>query len=76
LSAGYALSKEKVDSATVADMVSILVRQKPGRGARGESFIRGLADSFGKSSLITRISYALLAYSFISGMAIYFYGWK
>lgn len=76
LSAGYALSKEKVDSAAVADIVSILGRQKPGRGSRRESFIRGLADSFGKSPLITRISYALLAYSFISGIAIYFYGWE
>ena len=74
LSTGYALSKEKVDSAAVADIVSILGRQKPGRGVRGEGFIRGLADSFGKSSLIMRISYALLAYSFISGIIIYFYG--
>jgi general secretion pathway protein A len=74
LSAGYALSKEKVDSTSVEDMVSILGRQRPNRGARGKSVIQALADSFGKSSLIMRLSYALLAYSFISGIIFYFYG--
>jgi general secretion pathway protein A len=74
LSTGYVLSKEKVDSSVVADIVSILGRQKPLRRLRGGSFMRGLADSFGASSLIMRISYALLAYSFISWIITYFYG--
>jgi general secretion pathway protein A len=73
LSTGYALSKKEVDSAAVKDVVSMLSRQKPGRGPLGKGPIRTLADNFGKSRLIMEISYALLAYSFISGMIFYFF---
>ena len=73
LSTGYALSKKGVDSAAVKDVVSILGRQKPDRGPLRKSSIRALAETFGKSRLIMKISYALLAYSFISGMIFYLF---
>jgi general secretion pathway protein A len=74
LSTGYALSKKKVDSTAVEDIVSILYREKAGREPRGESPIRALADAFGKSPRIMKVSYILLAYSFISGIIFYFFG--
>lgn len=74
LSMGYALSKKKVDSAAVEDIVSILGRQKPHRGPRRQSSIRALANAFGKSRLIMKISHTLLAYSFISGIIFNCFG--
>ncbi len=76
LSTGYALSKKKVDSAAVEDIVSILYREKAGPEPRGESSIRALADAFGKSPRIMKVSYILLAYSIISGIIFYFFGWE
>ena len=72
LANGFSLSKKKVDSAAVEDVVSILGRQKPGRGQRWGNSMRALADTLGKSRLIMKISYTLLAYSFISGIIFYF----
>ena len=74
LSTGYALSKKKVDSATVEDILSILGKQKPDWEPRGESSIQALADAFGKSPRIMKISYILLAYSLISGIIFFFFG--
>lgn len=71
---GYALSKKKVDSAVVEDIVSILGRQKPHRGPRRQSSIRALVNAFGKSRLIMKISHTLLAYSFISGFIFNCFG--
>jgi general secretion pathway protein A len=74
LSTGYALSKKKVDSAAVEDIVGILSRQKAGREPRGEGTIPAITDAFGKSPWIMKVSYILLAYSFISGIIFYFFG--
>ena len=63
LSAGYALSKKKVDAAVVEDVCSILDRQKPGFWERMGNSIRVFGDRLENSPLTSQIAYALVVYS-------------
>jgi general secretion pathway protein A len=72
LAAGYAFSKKKIDEAVVKEVVSILGRQKPSRRQRVKTSSEDFVERLGKSTLIMKISYALLAYSVVAGIISYF----
>lgn len=71
LAAGYALSQKKVVGAVVEGISSILDRQEEGARKGVKNSISAFIDRFGESSLITKISYALLAYSFLVTIIFY-----
>jgi hypothetical protein len=66
LSAGYALSKKKVDGDVVEGVSSILDRRKAGRWQRTESSFKGLLHHLASSSVIMKITYMLWAYSLLA----------
>ena len=72
LSAGYALSKRKIDAPVVKQVCSIFGRQKTSTRQRVESSIDAVIDCFESSPLSMRISYALLAYSLLQWVVFRF----
>lgn len=68
LSAGYALSKKKVDVAVIQEVCSLLDTQKQRWWERIEISIGTFINRFEKSPLITKISYALFAYAFLESI--------
>jgi general secretion pathway protein A len=73
LSAGYALSKRKVDTTVVKGVCSIFNSQKPCMRQRMESSIDAAIDRFESSPLSMRISFALLAYSLFQWIVFRFF---
>jgi hypothetical protein len=73
LSAGYALSKRKVDITVVKGVCSIFNSQKPCMRQRMESSIDAAIDRFESSPLSMRISFALLAYSLLQWIVFRFF---
>jgi len=72
LSAGYALSKRKIDATVVKGVRSIFNSQKPSMLQRMESSIDAVIDRFESSPLSMRISFALLAYSLLQWIVFRF----
>jgi general secretion pathway protein A len=72
LSAGYVLAKKKVDWAIIKEAFAILESQNPSRWKRIMAFLGASTDRLGRSSLITKISVLLLAYSVLAWI-IFFY---
>ncbi len=72
LSAGYVLAKAKVDLAVIKEVLAVLESQTPNRWQRVIASIATSTDRLGKSSLITKISVSLLAYSVLAWI-IFFY---
>jgi general secretion pathway protein A len=72
LAAGYAFSKKRIDGAVVKEIVSLIERQKPSTRQRIKTSIEASVERLGKSPLIMKISYALLAYSVVAGIISYF----
>jgi general secretion pathway protein A len=66
ISGGCALSKKKVDAAVVETVFPILGRQKPSRWKEVKRPIEAFLDHVENSSLITKITYMLLAYSILA----------
>jgi general secretion pathway protein A len=72
LSAGYALSKRKIDATVAKGVCSIFDSQKPSVRQRMENSIDAVIDRFESSPLSMRISYALLAYSLLQWIVFRF----
>jgi general secretion pathway protein A len=73
LSAGYALSKKKIDATVAKGVCSIFNSQKPNMRQRMESSIDAVIDRFESSPLSMRISYALLVYSLLQWIVFRFF---
>jgi general secretion pathway protein A len=71
LSAGYTLSRKRIDVPAVKELSSILERQKPSLRQRLEISLDAVFDRFESSPLSMRISYALLAYSILQWVVFY-----
>jgi general secretion pathway protein A len=71
LSAGYTLSRKKIDAPAVKEVCSILERLKPSLRQRLEISLDAAFDRFESSPLSMRISYALLAYSILQWIVFY-----
>ncbi len=63
---GYALSKEKIDAALVEEVCPILGLEKPSKWKDVKRPIEAFLDHIENSSLITKITYMLLTYSFFA----------
>ncbi len=75
LSAGYALSKKKVDAAVIKEVCSLLDTQKQRWWERIEISIGTFINRFEKSPWITKISYALFAYAFLEYIVVLLLYW-
>jgi general secretion pathway protein A len=70
LSAGYALSKKKLDAAVIQEVCSLLDSQKERWWQRIEISIGKFINHFEKSPWITKLSYALFAYAFLEYIVV------
>ncbi len=71
LSAGYALSKKKVDGDVVEGVSSIVDGRKPGKWRRTEGSFKGLLHHLANSSVIMKITYMLWAYSLLALVGLF-----
>lgn len=71
LSAGYALSRKKVDADLVEGISLMLARQKPGGWRRMESSFKGFMHYLANSSLIMKMTYVLWAYSLLALVSLF-----
>jgi hypothetical protein len=66
ISGGYAFSLKKIGSDLVRKVFPILGGHRPGRWKGVAGSVKTLADHVEKSPLITKITYMLLVYSFLT----------
>lgn len=71
LSAGYALSRKKVDADLVEGVSLMLARQKPGGRQRMESSFKGIMHHLASSPLIMKMTYVLWAYSLLALVGLF-----
>ena len=79
LSAGYALNQKKIDLQLIPRVLSLFgsQQQQPGRGKpRATASMESLLAYIGKSSLLMKISFLLLAYSFLAWIIFFTVAWK
>ncbi len=74
LSTGYVLSQKKIDVQLIERIFPLLDTKKKSVSRLAEHPARAFVDRLANSPWIMRISYGLLAYSFISGIIFYFFG--
>lgn len=71
LSAGYALSRDKVDADVVEGISSILDRRNAGGRQPGGTLLKGLMRQLESSSAIMKATYMLWAYSLLALLALF-----
>ena len=73
LSTGYVLSQKKIDAPLIERILPLLDTQKRSVSQLAERPGRAFFDRLANNPWIMKISYGLLAYSFISGIIFYFF---
>ena len=79
LSAGYALNQKKIDLQLIPRVLSLFgsQQQQHGRGnPRAAASLESLLAYIGKSSLLMKISFLLLAYSVLAWIIFFTVAWK
>ena len=74
LSTGYVLSQKRIDTPFIERILPLLDKEKRSVSQIGEGPARAFFDRLANSPWIMKISYVLLAYSFISGIIFFFFG--